>query len=60
MEKATRSSGPLPQYNVRQFTNVPSVGLGKLFYHLFEVLLHSLINLIGSKLFFNFLERYGR
>lgn len=54
MEKATRSSGPLPQYNARQFTNVPFLGLGKLFYHLFEILLHSLINLIGRKLKNNF------
>lgn len=60
MEKATRSSGPLPQYNARQFTNVPFLGLGKLFYHLFEILLHSLINLIARKLKNNFLEMYSR
>lgn len=49
MEKATRSSGPLPQYNARQFTSVPFLRLGKLFDHLFEILLHSLINPIGRK-----------
>lgn len=60
MEKVTRSSSPLPQYNARQFTNIIFLGLGKLRYHSFEVLLHSLTNLIGKKLKNNFLESYSR
>lgn len=51
MEKAITSSGPLPPHN-EQLTSIPF--LGKLFYHLFEVLLHSLINLRGRKLFLFF------